>query len=186
MRFCLSKHVWWRSLKMICGRHYWADKGPKACRCQHAQYVQFILRHLFSSSFCVWSCMRHCWTIKDDVRDSIFAGLLSILCQTFNLLRIARPGAWGLYELHTSAMGEVPGDSVTQWSVSWSHGPRLYPNNEQLLESFELLGLPAFWKIPSFSKFNDIYNIIDIIEQGWDYLPNKEFVLQSGLRCWYL
>lgn len=107
-------------------------------------------------------------------------------CQTFNLLRIARPGAWGLYELHTSGMGEVPGDSVTQWSVSWSHGPGSIETMSSCWRASSFLACQLFWKIPSFLKFNDIfYTVIGIVKQDWDYLPNKEFVLQSGLHCWY-
>ena len=104
---------------------------------------------IFSLSFFVWSCMRHCWTIKDDVRDSIFAGLLSILSNiqfvTYRTARSVRP-LWTSYIRNGRGAWRF-GHPMVGLMVPW---PRLYRNNEQLLESFELLGLPAFLENPKF------------------------------------
>jgi len=104
---------------------------------------------IFSLSFFVWSCMRHCWTIKDDVRDSIFAGLVSILLNIqfveYRTARSVRP-LWTSYIRNGRGAWRF-GHPMVGLMVPW---PRLYRNNEQLLESFELLGLPAFLENPKF------------------------------------
>ena len=134
--------------------------------------------------------MRHCWTIKDDVRDSIFAGLLSILSNiqfvTYRTARSVRPlwtsyisngrGAWRFGHPMVGLMVPWPQALSKQWAVAW-----------ELRASWpaSFLENPKFFQVQWYLYIYIIQYFIDIIEQGWDYLPNKEYVLQSGFRCWY-
>lgn len=190
MRFCLSKHVWWRSLKMICARHYRADKGPKACRCQHAQYVQFILR--YNNIFLIFFCVKLYETLLDHQG---WCAWFHFCRPTFHIVKhsICYVSHGQEREAFMNFIHQQWERCLEIWSPNGrSHGP-MAPGSIQTMSSClrasSFLACQLFGKSQVFSSsmiyIYIIQYFIDIIEQGWDYLPNKEYVLQSGFRCWY-